>query len=600
MKRFLIFLFILVLSLLSACQNGTKTPTPDDELSVSLSPVGPILTNSPLNFSVTVTGGTADKVELVLEGTVIASFDSSNTYLWDAKKADGTYTFKAVASAGSKTFDSNEVSVSVDKTAPSIVSRSPEAGASGVTANAVVSVTFSEAIEASSVTGSSVKVLAGSAASVSATPSLSTDGKTLTVALAGVTAPDTLSISLDALRDAAGNTLSESWSWSVPGAEVSLDSFKQLGGLTDLLGSAKDLGEKPLDLAADAAGNTVVAFISDAKIQVQSWSGSSWTNLPGLPTDDKPDSLPSVALVSDGKPVVAWRNGTDNPATSSITEPSNIQVVRWNGSAWDDLGSASTSLEASAPSLAVSDDKIYVAFHESDGVNPNVIVASYEGSSWQAVGEALDTTPAAIAINPALSLDSTGVPSVAWWEAETDGTAKVYVKQFKGSSWQALGGALNVGTAIKANMISIASGPDNLPVVAWHEGNATAVDPFEIDHIYAKKWDGSNWQSLGAAIDRTDAEGAQYPELAIDSANTINLVWFESLKTSSFENNSIILAQWRNDSWLDIGQLDTEGPPIEQAYYPNIALSGASQAITVAWIQDNLVDGVKLKAVQTE
>ena len=605
MKRHHIFFVILVLSLLSACQNSTKTPTPDPtpdaNLTLSLSPAGPILTNSPLNFSVTVTGGSADTLELQANDDVLGRFGSTNTFLWNANEADGSYIFKAVASAGSKTFSSNEVLVTLDRTAPSIVSRSPEAGASGVAADAVVEIVFSEVLVASSLTTTSLSVTAKSAASISASPSLSADGKTLSVSLSGVTAPETLTLSLEGLSDAAGNTLSDSWSWSVPAAPVSLESFKQLGDLTELLGSARELGEKPLAMVADASGNLVMAFISDAKIQVLSWSGSSWTGLAGLPVDAAPDSLPTVALLSDGRPVVAWRNGTDNPATTTIIEPSGIHVQRWNGTGWDDLGQVNTALEASAPSLAISaDDKIYVAYHESDGINPNVLVAQYEGSSWQPVADILDTTAAAIAINPALSVDSNGVPSVAWWEAEADGSSSAYVKQLNGSSWQALGTALNVGTKVRANMLSLASGPDNLPVVAWHETNSAAADPLDVDHIYAKKWDGSSWQALGGAIDRADADGAQYPALAIDSANTINLVWFEGLKTSSFENNSIILAQWREDNWLEIGQLDTEGPPIEQAYYPSIAISGATQTITVAWIQDNLVDSVRLKALQSD
>ncbi|MCA9837031.1 MAG: Ig-like domain-containing protein [Trueperaceae bacterium] len=602
MKRYLFLSFIVLSLVLAACQNAVKEPTPSGaELTVSLSPEGPITTNTGINFSVSVTGGTADSIKLYLDDSVLANFDASATYLWDASQADGNYSFKSVASLGEKTFESNTVKVSLDKTAPAILSRSPEAGASGVAADATATVVFSEAILASSVTSSSV-TLSGTSSGLSASPSLSADGKTLSVSISGVTAPDTLTLTLNGLSDAVGNSLSDSWSWSVPGTAVSLDSFKQLGDVTALLGSAKDLGEKPIDLAADAEGNVMVAFISDAKIQVQTWSGSAWTSLAALPVDTSADSLPQIALLSDGNPVVAWRNGADNPATTSIIEPSSIQVARWNGSSWDDLGPVNSSLEASAPSLALYEDKLYVAYHESDGTNPDVVVATYDSdsSSWQKLGDILDSAPAALAISPALAIDSTGKPSVAWWEAKVDGTAEVLVKQFDGTAWQALGTALNVGTNVRANMVSIAAGPDNLPVVAWHEFDAAATDPVNADHIYAKKWNGSSWTALGGMIDRAEADGAQYPSLAIDAANTISLVWFESLKTSSFENNSIILAQWREDKWLEIGQLDAEEPVIQQAYYPSIGLAGASEAITVAWIQDDLETGVKLKVAQAE
>lgn len=603
MKKPFFAFFLMILLLLSACQNSSKKPNPEPpNLSVSLSPQGPVLTNSPLNFSVTVTGGTADKVELLLNDAVLVSFDSSYSYLWNnSTSSDASYSFKAVASAGSKTFTSNEVIVTLDKTAPSILSRSPQQGASGVLPAALATAVFSESILASSLSPASLSVSSKKGAALTASPSLSSDGKTLTVSLEGVTAPDTISIKLEGLSDEAGNSLSEVWFWSLPAPAKTLESFASLGSLTELLGAARDLGEKPLDIAANSAG-TVLAFISDARVQVQSWSGTSWTSLLGLAVDTRPDSLPSVALLADAKPVVAWRNGTDNPDTPDI-EPSGIRVQRWNGASWDDLGTVNSSLEASAPSLAIAkDDSIYVAYHQSDGTNPDVVVARYDvtSSSWQSLGSILDTSPEAIAINPALAIDSEGVPTVAWWEAESSSTAKAYVKQFKEGSWQALGTALNINPAAKADMLSVALGPDNLPVVAWHERDFAETDPLLLDRIYAKKWDGSQWQRLGDFIDRAEADGAQYPRLAVDANNTISIVWFESLKTSSFENNSILLAQWREAKWLETGQLDSEGPPIEQAYYPVIAFAGAEEAVTVAWIQDNLVDRVRLKVVQAE
>jgi len=607
MKRKLISLVLLII--LVACQSTSTTPkieNPEPEpatepisLSVTLEPLGPVLTNANLNFVATVTGGVADKVELFLDDVLLSALSKPElSFLWDVSNVpEGSYTLKAVASLADKTFTSDDLSVTLDKTAPTIVSRTPEIDATDVAADAAIVIGFSEPVLA--VSEASVIVTASYGSNFTQTATLNEAGDELSITLSGITAPEIITLELKDLRDAAGNTLSETWSWTVPAEKLeptpAPTGFSDLGSGTALsVASASVLGERPVSLAADNAGNAVVAFNDNGSTKLSTLAGS--LSLTTLDTDAAVDSLPSVALLSNGNPVVAWRNGEDNAETLAI-EASGIEVRRWNGSSWDDLGQVNSSLEASAPSLAVADDdSIYVAYHESDGVQPNVVVAKFntETSSWDALGTILDTSPDAIAVSPALTITNKGLVVVAWFEVEGE-TRTVQAKQFDGSSWVAMGDVLNVDASAKADMVSLAAGPDGLPVLAWHE-RVSAND----DRIYVKKWDGSAWLQLGDALDRPTIPGAQYPDVTVDATNVISVVWFESLETSGFEDNSVLLAQWRNDAWQEIAKLDTDTPNISQAYFPSVAILGETQKPIVAWVQDDSSEFAMIEAVQAD
>jgi len=194
MKRKLISLVLLIV--LVACQSTSTTPeteTPEPEpatepisLSVTLEPLGPVLTNANLNLVATVTGGVADKVELFLDDVLLSALSKPElSYLWDVTNVpEGSYSRKAVASLDERTFTSDAVSVTLDKTAPSIVSRTPEADASDVAADAAVVIEFSEPILA--VSDDSVIVTASYGSNFTKTATLNEAGNELSATLSGL------------------------------------------------------------------------------------------------------------------------------------------------------------------------------------------------------------------------------------------------------------------------------------------------------------------------------------------------------------------------------------------------------------------------------
>jgi hypothetical protein len=113
-----------------------------------------------------------------------------------------------------------------DITAPVVVSVSPLNGATGVAAGTIVSATLSEAINASTVTGTTFQLRDGSNNLVSATVSTSSNQITLTPA-AALTASTTYTVTItggaSGVKDLAGNALASNYSWSfttAPGGGV--------------------------------------------------------------------------------------------------------------------------------------------------------------------------------------------------------------------------------------------------------------------------------------------------------------------------------------------------------------------------------------------
>jgi len=133
--------------------------------------------------------------------------------------ADGAHTVyvRATDSATNTTTEANYASDSftVDTTAPTVASTAPEADATGVAVGTVVSVTFSEAMKASTITTGSFTLVEDS---TPVSGSVTYDSGTYTATFTpsadlpeNTTCTATLST---AITDAAGNSLAAAYSWS--------------------------------------------------------------------------------------------------------------------------------------------------------------------------------------------------------------------------------------------------------------------------------------------------------------------------------------------------------------------------------------------------
>jgi hypothetical protein len=329
-------------------------------------------------------------------------------------------------------------------------------------------------------------------------------------------------------------------------------------------------------LALDSVGNPVVAFQEDDgsvnNIYAYRFSAGVWQPLGGalsVVAGGTDAYEPSLALDSLDNPVVAWREQSQNPNTSSV------YVRRFIGGTWQAIGGALSAVagdtDALEPSLKIATNgNPVVAWQESNGVDSNIYVYRFAGT-WQVVGGALSGSSVAgsSALSPSLDLDSASNPVVAWRESNGGTTAEdVYVYKFSAGTWQAVGGALNsvVGATNVGNPYLVLDSA-NKPVVAWDEATAGT------NNVYVRRWSGSVWQGVGGKLSAVGANtDALAPAITLDSSGSPIIAWSESSLTVF----NIHVQQYFKNVWINAGS-PIDISLAEDASSPAIAISSIDQ-----------------------
>jgi RHS repeat-associated protein len=179
----------------------------------------------------------------------ISGLTSGTLYHYRVKSRDAAGN---LAVSGDHTFTTT---AAPDTTPPTVTSFSPAAGATNVSANVNVAVTFSEAMDAATVNGATVELRDPSNTLVSATVSYNSASFT---AILDPTAPLTVGVTYTArvmgggtdprIKDVAGNALAADVSWTFTTAQSGSNGIKWM--VTDHLGSTRMV----IDEAGSLAG----------------------------------------------------------------------------------------------------------------------------------------------------------------------------------------------------------------------------------------------------------------------------------------------------------------------------------------------------------
>ena len=152
--------------------------------------------------------------------------------------------------------DGNTVAA-IDQIPPNVVSVSPAAGSTNNNVNPTIVVTFSEPISASSVTSATFAV------APAITGSYSVNGAELRLAPSGaLTAATQYTITLEGIRDLAGNTMADSYAFSfTTAAPVYLScAAADVLCVDDTAGGTQEYSDLPAAVAAVQPGQTVLVY----------------------------------------------------------------------------------------------------------------------------------------------------------------------------------------------------------------------------------------------------------------------------------------------------------------------------------------------------
>ncbi|HZJ08818.1 MAG TPA: hypothetical protein VFD39_03925 [Trueperaceae bacterium] len=105
-----------------------------------------------------------------------------------------------------------------------------------------------------------------------------------------------------------------------------------------------------------------------------------------------------------------------------------------------------------------------------------------------------------------------------------------YVSRWDGAAWSLLGGGLLLGDVypVEAALALTAAGD---PVIAFSQA---ATPGNSATDLYARRWTGSAWTSLGGKLDVNDAAATQTIDLALDQNGNPVVSWGERFYASSF------------------------------------------------------------------
>lgn len=283
--------------------------------------------------------------------------------------------------------------------------------------------------------------------------------------------------------------------------------------------------------------------------------------------DDKPfipfSTSPSIAVFGS-TPLVAWED--------TASGRSQIYLKRWSGVAWTELGASAsgggistTTGMADDPALVVdSSGNPIVAWRDTGSGRSEIYLRRWNGAAWvelanSASGGGVSNLGAGggSAYRPALAIDGANNPVVSWEHvASLSSTWSVYLKHWNGSSWIELGGSAT-GSGIANSGVggapSVAVDGSNYPAVAWQDGLSGNLE------IYLKRWNGMSWVELAGSATAggvsNTAGASELPSLAIETTGNPVVGWQDGTNG----NLEVYLKRWDGAQWAELSGSASSG-----------------------------------------
>jgi len=325
-----------------------------------------------------------------------------------------------------------------------------------------------------------------------------------------------------------------------PGQWVQYGTSASGGGLSNSSGNA--LAPSMVATGSGAGAVQYVAWADDRngtyQIYVARDSVSGWTQLAGSAqgggiSNGGGDCLsPTIALDAAGNPLVAWTQGGDI-YVAKFDATTNGGQGGWValGSSLSAGGNSSTS-QAKSPQIVNTANGPVVAWLDTSGGVANVYVREFNGTTWNAVGAGSTSgngvSGSSVAV-PAFALATDGSSlALAWAQPGTAVGTSIYVLENSGAGWNALAGSAT-GNGISGSFVAAE------PTLAFAGGSLYAAWAANTDgttNIVASVNAGAGWQAL--TIDTPSSAGANQVSRGAASApvlsangTALDLVWLE-------------------------------------------------------------------------
>ncbi len=232
-------------------------------------------------------------------------------------------------------------------------------------------------------------------------------------------------------------------------------------------------------------------------------------------------------------------NSSNNPIVAHKNTNYGLSVKRWFNNNWQAMGgqvnAASTEVSGFGGAAIVKNGNTpIIAYSEQTATTYKMYVKRWNGSSWTSYGSgtALNINVAEYAYQPALAVDDSGYPIVAWTENVDSTTTKVYVKRWNGSSWDTLGSS----GLLHGSSPRVAIGSNGKPVLAYlkcvsgNDSNCTNKDLYVVRRETVEIKPGLFsviWNTLGQTLESSASVSPGNLTLAIHNNEPV-VAWLEN------------------------------------------------------------------------
>ena len=235
-------------------------------------------------------------------------------------------------------------------------------------------------------------------------------------------------------------------------------------------------------------------------------------------------------------------------------------IARWNGTAWDTVGTANALSSGSSPTVsafAAFDGELYIggSFTSAGGVSVNHIVR-WNGTNWNAVGGGVNNQVTALAVYNGELYIGGGFTSAG-------GVSVNHIARWNGSYWRSVGiGAANglTGGSVGTRIVAFAVYNGELYV----GGNFTQAGGIAANRI--ARWNGTSWNSVGTG----SANGVNGDVAVLAVYNGELYVGGSFTQAGGIAANRI--ARWNGTSWNSVGTGSANGVSGTSAYVSALAV----------------------------
>ncbi|WP_158616674.1 Ig-like domain-containing protein [Corallococcus sp. CA054B] len=493
-------------------------------------------------LQVRLTGATPENVDLLVDGTAVATLKDPFALDWETQSvSEGPHAFVVRARRCGQESLSTQRQVVVDRTKPTLIAQTPQDGAQWVSVYQTVRAELSEPVMADSVNDSTVRLLAGQS-EVSAEVSLSQDGRVLTLQpLEPLPVSEVMRVVFDpSVADAAGNPVampSQGWSWRVP-------AFLPLGGTQT---PRPRVGS--FSFQVERGGIPLVARLGTGSsgVQVERWNGIAWQAL-GAPLQGSAEDPQATECVlhldSSDTPYVAW---VQPKLDGSVA----IHVRRWSGSAWTDLGAPVIPAlsQASVTDLRMQVETFggipVIAFKEWNASEIRVSIVRLQAGEWRA-----RAAPGSQSVTNLASLHF----ELSQWEDQFLAWSQISPSL---PGWWARVVQLSGGSEFGYEPPSKQSASTMLAMTVNRSGTVAVASPVTVNgsqSVLVQQKSTGGWERVGDTYDRVPGRtDASATALKFDAQGRLIMLLEEPESEASSSVRSLFVQRWNTDHWEPIG-----------------------------------------------